>query len=278
MPMVKPLPRPGRLQRQRLLTLLAAGLLAASTAAAGEADPSFGPFAPFGKLQAMLDGQLLEDAEIFYTDRPGAYLVQASGLDHPLLINVRTQQVERLRATKIRRNDDGTVQLLKDAVSAAVGPFEVADAELTAVISLGRRLTLGQKPDLLGLQTAAEIIAFDPAYGYRARQYPPSANHLAQLRGENRDVTVRIFFGSWCSTCARYLPWLMSVEQELEGSSIRFEYYGLPHTLDDPQAKELGINGVPTAVVSVGGQEIGRRDSTGLGIPEQALADILGRD
>lgn len=260
------------------LALLGILLSAATAAPAQEIDPLFGPFVPYGKLQASLDGQLLAGAEMFFAERPGVYLLTAPGLDHPLSINVRSQQVERLRPSKIQRQDDGTVRLLAGAVSATVGPFEVDGSELRAVIDLGRRLTLGKKPDLLGLLTAAAIVADDPSYGYRARQYPPSAKNLAQLREETREVTVRVWFGSWCSTCARYLPWLMSVEKELAGSSIRFEYYGLPHDMDDPRGKEAGIDGVPTAVVSADGEELGRRTSAGLGIPEQALAEILGRD
>ena len=267
------IPRP-----DRCLPLFAALLLIGSPAAAEDADPLFGRFIPYGKLQVVLDDQVLDDAEIFFAERPGAYAVLSRGLDHPLLLDVRSQQVKRLRASKIRRGDDGTVQLLKEAVSATFGPFQVGNGELTAVLDLGRRLTLGQKPDLLGLKTAAEIFADDPSYAYRARQYPPSEKNLAQLRRETRDVTVRVYFGSWCATCARYLPWLMRIEQELAGSSIRFEYYGLPHAMDDPVAKQADIDGVPTAVVSAGGEEVGRRNSTGLGIPEQALAEILGLD
>ncbi len=205
-------------------------------------------------------------------------MLLSSGLDHPLLINVRTQKVERLRSSKISRQDDGTVRLLKGAVSGVVGPFQVEEGELTAFIDLGRRLVLGAKPDLLGPQTAEQIAAHDPSYGHRARQYPPSEKNLAQLRGETREVTVRVYFGSWCATCARYLPWLMRVEEDLAGSPIRFEYYGLSHAMDDPEAKQAGIDGVPTAVVSAGGKELGRRTSAGLGIPEQALAQMLGRD
>ncbi len=61
-------------------------------------------------------------------------------------------------------------------------------------------------------------------------------------------------------------------------SPCSFEYYGLPHTLDDPAARDAGIKGVPTAVVSADGQELGRRTPTGLGIPEQALLEILAGD
>ena len=262
----------------RRVSILAALLLVPLSSGAQPVDHSFAPFAPFGKFEVTLDDRVLDDSQVFFADRPGAYLLRAPGLDQPLLINVRTQSVERLRATALRDNDNGTVSLLKDAVSGTAGPFQVDGQQLIAALGDGHRLVLGPKPDLLGEQTAASIQAHDFSYAYRARQYPPSEKTMERLRQETRQVTVRVYFGSWCSACARFLPWLMRVEERLVGTGIRFEYYGLPHAMDDPEAKEEGIDSVPVAVVSANGEELGRRTSTGLGIPEQALLEILGGD
>ncbi|MCP3961664.1 MAG: hypothetical protein GY719_27810 [bacterium] len=262
----------------RRISISTAVLLVASMAAAQEADPAFTPFEPFGKLQATLDDQIIDGAEVFFAERPGAYLLRAADLDQPLLIDVSTQRVERLRSTKVRDNGNGTVNLLIDAVSKTAGSFQVGTQQLTSTLDDGRRLSLHPLPDLLGEQTADLIRAHDFSYGYRARQYPPSEKALKMLRQETREVTVRVYFGSWCATCARFLPWLMQVEDGLEGSKIRFQYYGLARGLDDPEAKEKGIDSVPVAVVSVGGEELGRRSSQGLGIPENALLEILAGD
>ncbi len=260
------------------LPLLAALLAAAAPAAAQSADPAFSSFIPFGQLQAQLDGEVLEDARLFFAQRPGAYLLRSAKLEQPLLINVRSQQVQRLNAYAIFDRVNGTVGLQTGAVVATLGPFQVEGARLTATFDGERQLVLSPNPDLLGARTAAELVAHDPSYGYRAGLYPPSGKAVDELRKEQRKVTVKVYFGSWCSACSRVVPWLVAVEKALAGSNVAFTYYGLPHTLDDPAVHEAGIKGVPTAVVSAGGVELGRRDSTGLGIPEQALLEILAGD
>ncbi len=259
------------------LGLCTALLLASFPAHAQAEDPSFAPFVPFGQLQALLDDAVLDDAELFHSERPGAYLLRSSRLEQPLLINVRGQRVERVAADKIRDNGNGTLSLLAGADVTWAGPFEVETSRLVATLS-GRQLVLAPKPHLLGARRLAEIVAHDVSYGYRASLYPPSQRAIDALRRETRQVSVRVFFGSWCSTCSRVLPWLMAVEKGLEGGRFTFEYYGLAQPMDDPIAREAGVKLVPTAVVSVDGKELGRRTSTGLGIPEEALLEILAGD
>ena len=64
----------------------------------------------------------------------------------------------------------------------------------------------------------------------------------------------------------------------MKATSSCLEYYGLPGTLEDAEAKQAGVTGVPTAIVSADGKELARRTSAGLGIPEQALVEMLGLD
>ncbi len=259
------------------LSILATLLLTGSASWGQGLDPAFGPFVPYGQLEVRLDDRVLDDAEMFHAERQGSYLLRSTELGEPLLINVRSQQLERLNVGAIRDNANGTVSLLAGAVVATVGPFQVEGSGLTAALD-GNTLTLGPKPHLLGPQTSRAIETHDVSYRYRAGLYPPSDKIIAALKQETRKVTVKVYFGSWCSACARYLPWLMQVERALEGSSISFEYHGLPHTMDDPVALEAGVKLVPTAVVSADGNELGRRNSSGLGIPEEALLEILGGD
>ncbi len=259
----------------KLLPILALLPLVCLPTLAQADDPAFSRLVPYGRLQAQFNEQVLDDGEIFFAERPGAYLLRATGLPQPLLINVRSQRVERLNAEAIRDHGDGTLSLLPGAVVAEIGPFQVEGSQLSAALDGGNRLVLGPKPDLLGRRTSAEVVAHDTSYRYRAGLYPPSEKTIARLRQEQRPVTVTVYFGSWCSACSRVLPWLMAVEQALEGSSIAFDYYGLPHTMDDPAAREAGVQAVPTAVVRSGGKELGRRTSTGLGVPEDALLEIL---
>lgn len=260
----------------RSLRMLAILILTASALPAQQADPQYGQLVPFGTLEAKLDDRVLNDAEIYFAERAGAYLLLSSSLAGPLLIDVRGRKVDRVSAAKVQKNDDGSASLLAGAVAGEVGPFEVAESQLKVSLADGRQLTLGPKPPLLGLHTAEELLAHDPGYAYRGRVYPPNEKTMDELRKETRDVTVRVYFGSWCHTCARMVPWILVVGKALEGSHIHFEYYGLPPTMDDPVAEKAGVHGVPTMVVSVGGKELGRGSAPDVGVPEKVLMQILG--
>lgn len=257
------------------LLFLSLLLLPAATAPAQEIDYLFGSFVPFGQLEAQLDGRTLDDAEIFFAERAASYVLLTSGLDRPLLIEVRKHRVEWVSPDKVLKNGNGTANLLTEAVADTVGSFEVDEGRLSILFPDGRRLVLGPKPHLLGLHTAEDLRVHDASYLYRARLYPPSERAVAELRQETRAVTVRVYFGSWCATCARMVPWILRLDEALAGSRIRFEYYGMPPTMDDPQGEKAGVHGVPTMVVSVDGEELGRCSAPELGVPEKALLEIL---
>jgi hypothetical protein len=68
----------------------------------------------------------------------------------------------------------------------------------------------------------------------------------------------------------------MKVDERLEGTNFRFEYYGVPQGITgDPVAKRADISGVPTAVVFRGDQEVGRLMGNDWKFPELALSALL---
>ena len=259
------------------LLILLLGLLPAALGAQAESDALFRDFEPFGQLAVEVNGEPLEGAELYHAERAGAYLLIAPSLKSPLLVNVRTRQIERVSFMKIRKNESGTVDLLADAAFDTVGPFQVGQKALTFSLDDGRKVTLSQKPPLLGFQSNTALAEYNPAYGHKSSEYTPKANALETLRGESRDVTVRIYFGSWCPVCGRLVPKVMSVENALADSKVQFEYYGLPQPMsDDPVAEEMNVHSVPTAIIFSGGQEIARVGGRELYDPETAIRDALG--
>lgn len=265
--------------KARMLSLAAALLLGSltvvSAASAQDVDALFRDFEPDGQMLLELDGKIPADSKMYLAKRASAYLVTVPSLNKALVIIARTQKVEAVALDKVKELDNGTMGILADAEFEPLGSFDIQGDQVVSPTSLGA-LVLKPRPSLLGLRSAADLIEHNEAYGFKSDQYPPSAEVIAKLKKEGRDVQVRVYFGSWCSTCSRVVPWVVRVDRELEGSKIDFEYYGLPRTMDDESAKAMDIHGVPTVVVFVDGQEVGRRDASGLSVPEKALAEILG--
>lgn len=267
--------------KARLLALVASlalgSLLTAGVASAQDVDVDalFRDFEPDGQMLAELDGKSPEGSKMYLAKKASAYLVTLPALDKAVIVIARTQKVEAVALDKVKELDNGTLGILADAEFEPLGSFEVQGDQVVSPTSMGA-LVLKPRPSLLGLQKADGMVAHNEAYGFKADQYPPSTEILEKLKKEGRDVQVRVYFGSWCSTCSRIVPWIVRVDRELAGSKIQFEYYGLPRTMDDESAQAMDIHGVPTLVVFIDGQEVGRRDATGLGVPEKALAEILG--
>ncbi len=87
---------------------------------------------------------------------------------------------------------------------------------------------------------------------------------------------MRVYFGTWCPVCGRLVPRVIKLADELEGSKVRFEYYGLPQPMsDDPITKADKLHGVPTAIVYLGDKEVGRLSGGDLNAPEKSIARLV---
>jgi thiol-disulfide isomerase/thioredoxin len=255
--------------------MLALVVLASSSSAAAQ-----GPIADFQPADYVvsIDGAKV-DAEVWQSRIAGQLLILSDGLSGPVRLILREARVERVQFMKVDKRADGGLTLLPDASDGDLGEFKVAPGGSGVLFSVdGHAVELGQKPALLGDQDLAGMKAYSRDYVRLAEAYTPSKPYLDRLRSEGRDVRVEVYFGSWCGFCQEYVPRMMRVAEELAGSQIDFDFYGLPqgHAFEqDPKAKALSITGVPTGVVYMDDREIGRIQANGWKIPELTLNGML---
>ncbi|MCP3957899.1 MAG: thioredoxin family protein [bacterium] len=258
-----------------LLAAMALAMGASSAAAQVPADAVFSGFKPSGDFFFELGGETLENAEIFLSDKAAAYLVIAPELASPVLISPRTQSVETVSFMKVAKREDGTIDLLADASFNRLGSFKLQQQEVVFQVK-GKTAKLKRKPPLLGQHPADTLRSYKPEYGRNADAYKPIEKAVASLRKQSKDVRVLVYFGTWCPVCGRQVPKIIKVADQLEGSKVGFEYYGLPQPMtDDPKTKEDDVHGVPTAIVYVGGKEIGRLTGGDLNSPEKAIYQMI---
>ncbi len=265
-----------RITRRLLFVGAALAWAPAALAAPVPPDGVLRGFQPIGDYLLEVDGKPAAKAEILQSESAVAILVLASEFETPVLLSPRTGEVSTLDLMRVARQGDGSIHLLAGAVLAPAGKFEVAGENVVFRVG-GRRAILEPKPPLLKSRKGGELRAYDPAYVRAAQAYRPNDAALQALRAQGQPVRVRVFFGSWCSFCKRYLPRLLKVEEELAGSKLEFEYFGLPRDLDDPEAKRLAVKAVPTGIVFVGGREIGRLEGGAWQAPESGLRDLLSK-
>lgn len=240
------------------------------------ADALLRDFQPADDYVLEIDGKTADTAEVLYAERVPAYLLMSSKIP-PTLVLPRSGTIETVSVMKLARRANGFVDLLADAELVPVGRFTMEKGGELIRFAVGeRQVRMVTKPYLLGAQTAAKMLDHSPVYRRTADAYKPDSAALAALRGQAQPVRVRVYFGSWCPFCKQFVPHMLKVAEELAGSKVAIEFYGLPKPFTgEPAAEADKIGGVPTGVVWVGNREVGRIEGDGWRRPETALRQLL---
>jgi len=216
---------------------------------------------------------------IYYSRYEVAYLVIAPELTGGLLISPRGYSVQRLRREKFAKRQGIHGDLAAGTELEYLGQYQRRWGEMSFTVD-GKTARLKDRPPLIGRHSSADLRELLPKYDYLAKVHGRSKrSQLPELPEADQELRIRVYFGSWSPFCERVLPRIMAVEEKLRSSRIRFDYYGLPpRIIDDPIAREERIYGVPTAVVSRNGEEIGRLTALPLRYPADALHRLLTED
>ena len=269
---------PDSLERRHFARLTAAVvlvLLASAGTLLAQADGIIG-FRAIGDYIVSIDGADKKSAQVFGAQHARSLLIMSSDLPSPLLIDLANGSVSGLHLMKVAKRSDGSVDLLPNPVAGSHGVYGIDGDQIQFDVA-GRQVVVKPKPVLVGGKAAAELVEHDPGYGVRRDSYQPAAGLIDQLRQQTDDVRVRIYFGTWCPFCSEMVPRVLKIAEQLEGSKISFEYYGLPRQItDDAEARAMNIRGVPTGIVYRDGRELGRVSGNSWREPEQAILDLLG--
>ncbi len=264
--------------RLAMLSLALAGLLVAPAWSQGGPAGALTDFQPV-TYRFEVAGRPLADAEVYQSRSTGSMLILAGELESPVLIRLREGRVETVNLMKVDKKPDGSVTLLPDPTLASLGSYRLTSDRTGVGFDLnGQEAVLREKPHLLGNQKLESMQAYSLEYVRGATAYTPSIPVLAKLRSQTEDVQVLVFFGSWCSACKQMVPRIMKVDEQLDGSKVQIDYYGLPQGRAfsaDTKASAMGIKSVPTGVVFLNGKEIGRINGNGWKIPELAINNVL---
>ena len=114
--------------------------LALATLAAQAQDSALSGFMPTKDYSVTVNGKPVA-AEVYQQgDRP-AVLVVTSALPHPVMLDVRTGQVDSVNGAKIAKARDGSMQLSSGALGSALGTFSMAREGIGFTIQ-GRKVVL----------------------------------------------------------------------------------------------------------------------------------------
>jgi hypothetical protein len=108
------------------------------------------------------------------------------------------------------------------------------------------------------VRSLREVLAASPAW-QRADRDPDTAR-LAELRGVKPGWSVEVVYGPWCSDSAREVPRFIALLSALKDDAPETRWVAVDRDKREPvsEVRRLGIERVPTFVVSRGGRELGR--------------------
>jgi thiol-disulfide isomerase/thioredoxin len=259
----------------RALLLFAALLTTTPDATVAQGAAKDPRYVASGAYLLLLDGKRVE-SEFFYSAGTGSILFKSPELESWVELHPRGRLIAIYDSSAFHRNADGTYDKLSSPLPKPGGAFELV-GNLPKFTVEGRVVTLERRPDLLGPQTAESIMEQDPSYRVRANAYAPTnVDFLERVKSLKEPLLVKVYFGSWCSTCVELLPNVFKVQELIEGSGLRFEYYGIPNdNYNDPEARRLQVKVTPTAILYSGAEEIGRIVGHTWRFPEVALHNAL---
>lgn len=131
-------------------------------------------------------------------------------------------------------------------------------------------------PPLVGEVTPDAFLGLCPEFQDRERAYEPRPEMVEQIASADGDVSVEVFFGSWCPHCQQVLPMLIKSLRMAGNSKLSVKMIGLPRAFrDDPAVKARAVTGVPTVIVFQDGEEVGRFSGTEQIPVEESLAKLV---
>lgn len=150
--------------------------------------------------------------------------------------------------------------------------FIVIAIVLTSVLFYGQS-------ELLGPLTPDEIIGTHPDWQDVVTGYVPAEQAIQKLKDINIPVQIEVFLGTWCSDSKTQVSAFFKVLDAIDSPLITASYIGLPKdkAARQPYIEGRDIQRLPTFIVSVDGQEVGRIIETPVKSVEQDLLDILAR-
>lgn len=275
--MITSTPPPRRTKFVQLATLLiltASAISAAPQAGRSRPAPS-NNYNPIPGFLLTANRSPLATAKFFHSAGRGTVLIRNEEANLAFVVNSRRGRVGVFSATDFLLLDSGELE----PVSGKQAKDELALKRVDqrpAFNYEGTEYRVADKPSLLGPKTAAQIMTDDVHYEIASKKYKPVPAYMAKLKVLPKKTHVKVFFGSWCKNCHKWLPNILRVEEELAGSNISFEYYGLPQGFADPHAKELGVKTVPFGIIYQDGKEVGRVSGASWTFPDLQLVRHLG--
>ncbi|WP_157939524.1 thioredoxin family protein [Gracilimonas amylolytica] len=132
---------------------------------------------------------------------------------------------------------------------------------MTGWLSVSDSMAVGQpQNNLVGEVSVEQILDHNRIFRIYTERYEPDEEALQFLKRVEGDISLRVFFGSWCRESTKYLPGLVKTLNVVNNNEIKATYMGVDAQKKFPDRflKLFDIKYIPTVVVLKNGIEVGR--------------------
>ncbi|HZN02069.1 MAG TPA: thioredoxin family protein [Candidatus Polarisedimenticolia bacterium] len=134
-----------------------------------------------------------------------------------------------------------------------------------------------QHDPVLGRVRPAAILDIAPEWRRGHDDYHPDPSDIDVIRSAPDGSLVMVYFGSWCSDSVIAVPRFLKIIGAARDGHLKARYVGVDRTKKEPAGRleGVGLQLVPTFVLSVRGREIGRIVETPVTTLEHDLALLV---
>lgn len=128
------------------------------------------------------------------------------------------------------------------------------------LIFLFMMLTISSKNDLVGSLTQEDILESFPDWIEVMAFYTPRAEAIEKLKAIDYAVKVEVVLGTWCPDSKEHVSAFFKITELADNPLIFSSYIGIPKEKEgrEPYIQGKNIQRVPTFIVSVNDEEVGR--------------------
>lgn len=134
-----------------------------------------------------------------------------------------------------------------------------ATAQETAKLSVDEK---SGKPMLLGIHSREALADTNFAWWFNSEyeNYEPKTAELSEVKDDLLNSKIKIVLGTWCSDSRREVPRFLKILDSMNYDMNRLEMIFVDREKKSPEGgiDTLGIELVPTFIISRSGKELGR--------------------
>jgi hypothetical protein len=114
--------------------------------------------------------------------------------------------------------------------------------------------------DLVGPVTQEDILESFPGWREVVASYNPKEEAIGKLKALDFTVKIEIILGTWCADSKDHVGAYFKIMELVDNPLILSSYIGIPKEKEDrePYIKGKNIQRVPTFIISLNDEEIGR--------------------